>query len=510
LKRETGRIPTTDEAGLVRRAQGGDREAFAELFSRLHQPVLNYVYHTLGDLPAAEDVTQDAFIRAHQHLDRLGPPWDFKSWVYRIASNLAIDDLRGRKRLVEMPEDSEETEPMPEAPTTRRPLERRVQQDELRRSVWGTLDQLPTSHRQALILREISGLSYEEVARSLECTYENARQMVHRARLQFRQLHGLRMVLAGGAGRCQTLGDMLSAYHDGELGKRERRAVETHIASCPDCRETRDDLKRVGALFAGLTPVLPSAEWTAGILDRLGSGPSSGGGVGAGTGSEGGTGGSGGAGGGGTGGGSGAGGGAAASAPGLAGALPWIALAVGAPILAAGLLIGAWLLTREPPTPAPTVTVAAPLPPAASPTAAAATRTPSPGPASPTLTPSPTATPTPTLAPPAVFAPMDVNCRDYSGSLGRIIGTFRAESTAPIEGRNEDSTWWWIPNPDWMGHCWVWAGAVEESGDLSAIPLIRLPSPTPPGCWVISQTQSGTVCVVPCPANAYPGGACSP
>jgi len=492
LKKPTGRIPTTDEAGLVRRAQGGDREAFAELFTRLHQPVLNYIYHTLGDLQAAEDVTQDAFIRAHQHLERLGPPWDFKSWVYRIASNLAIDDLRGRKRLVEMPDEGEETESMPEAPTTRRPIERKVQQDELRRSVWGTLDRMPTSYRQALILREISGLSYDEVARSLECTYANARQMVHRARMQFREMHGLRVVLAGGASRCQTLGDMLSAYHDGELGKQERRAVETHIAACPDCRETRDDLKRVGALLAGLTPILPSPQWTARLLDRLDSGPPSGGAAG-----------SGGAGGGG-------GDGGLPAAPGLGSAVPWIALAVGAPIVAAGLLVGGWLFFRDGPPPTPTPAVAGPLPPAASPTRAAATRTPTPPPASATSTASPTATLTPTLEPPSAFAPVDVNCRDYSGADGRIIGTFRAEATAPIEGRNEDSSWWWIPNPDWLGHCWVWSGAVEERGDLSAVPLIRLPSPTPPGCWVRPVTQGALVCVVPCPPNAYPGGACSP
>ncbi len=489
MKKPAGRVPTTDEAGLVRRAQSGDREAFAELFTRLHQPVLNYVYHTLGNLQAAEDVTQDAFFRAHQHLERLGPPWDFKSWVYRIATNLAMDDLRGNKRLVEMPEEGEESEPMPEAPTTRRPLERRVQQDELRRSVWGTLDRMPTTYRQALILREITGLSYEEVARSLECTYENARQLVHRARLQFREMHGLRLVLAGGAARCQTLGDMLSAYHDGELGKQERRSVETHISACPDCRETRDDLKRVGALFAGLAPILPSPQWTARLLDRLGSGPPSGAGVGMG------------------------GGGptlAPAPAPGLGGAAPWIVLAVGAPIVAAGLLMGGWLLTHDAPAATPTPAVAGPLPPAASPTAAA-TATARPGtPAPASLSPTPTTTATPTLAPPSAFAPVDVNCRDYSGSIGGVVGTFQAGATAPIEGRNDDSSWWWIPNPNWMGHCWVWSGAVEERGDLSVVPLVLFASPTPPGCWVRPVTQGALTCVLPCPPNAYPGGACWP
>ena len=482
---------------LVHRAQRGDREAFADLFTRLHQPVLNYAYHMLGDLQAAEDVTQEAFIRAHQNLAHLGPPWDFKSWVYRIASNLAVDHLRRGKRLVEMPE-GEDTEPMPEAPTTRRPIERRVQDDELRQSVWGTLNRMPTSYRQALVLREFSGLSYEEVARSLECSYENARQLVHRARMQFREMHGLRLALAGGAARCQTLGDMLSAYHDGELDKKQRRAVEAHIAACPYCRETRDDLRKLGALFAGLAPVLPSADWVSSVVERLAAEPAPppGPGVGGGGASAGG------------------GGGQALALPagsggGSGGGLtPWILLGVGAPLLLIGLAVLIFFLRGEAllaPTPPP--------PPPPAPTAAASTPDASPTdePQSlPSSTPSPSPTPTPTLGPPIAYAPVDVNCRRLASASGEIIGTFRSGSEAPIEGRNEDWTWWWIPNPDWMGHCWVWSGAVEERGDLSAVPLIRLPTPTPPGCWVRPATQGNLICVVPCPPNAFPGGACQP
>jgi len=159
------------DIALVRRAQAGDGEAFAQLFHQLHQSVLNYIYRTVGDRHAAEDITQDAFIRAHERVGQLGPPWDFKSWVFRIASNLAIDYLRQGKRFVDVEEPMEMGRP----PTTQRPAERQVQRGEAREAVEATLVLMPTKYRQALVLREINGLAYGEVATALECNYDNAR-----------------------------------------------------------------------------------------------------------------------------------------------------------------------------------------------------------------------------------------------------------------------------------------------------------------------------------------------
>jgi len=468
------RVPGQNDVDLVRRAQQGEREAFTELFNRLHQPVLSYVYHMLGDRQSAEDVTQDAFIRAHQKIDHLGPPWDFKSWVFRIASNLAIDYIRGGRRFVE----AEDEELMAEPPTTRRPLERRVQQEELRQGIRKTLDAMPTSYRQALILRELNGLSYDEVARALECSYENARQLVHRARLRFRELHGLRLALAGGPPRCQELGDLLSAYHDGELKEMDRRAVRAHMASCAECRETRDDLKKMGALLAGLAPVLPSPEWTARVLERLGlqelPAPSVAGDRGAGRGGGGGP------------GGMGGGGGLPTPLPaglGGAGLSPWLLLGLGLPLLGLVIALAAQLLPLA-------VAAASPTPAGSSPaeTAPAATAEPSTTPTPlatlhspllPAASPIPTEAPTTTLGMGFAFAPDDVPCRVVLGDRGEIGGTFLAGSSAPIEGRSADWSWWWIPNPDGLGHCWVWDGAVQVSGDTAGVPLIVVPTDTP-------------------------------
>lgn len=454
------------EAELVRRAQHGEREAFGKLFERLHQPVLNYVYHMLGERQAAEDVTQEAFLRAQQHLAQLGPPWDFKSWIYRIAGNLAIDLVRKEKPSL----DTEQADDVPEPATTRRPTERKVQREETRLSVRSTLASLPPTYRQALILREINGLSYDEVARAMECSNDNARQLVHRARLQFRELHGLRMVLAGGGLRCRQLGDLLSAYHDGELTERERRLVEEHLRTCAECSDTREDMKKLAVLMASLTPVVPSGAWKAKVLEQLAHSampssptppplppPPSAAGL--------------------------------AGFPGSWVGKAGLVLALAVPVLAVGAVIWASHIlpigpatptltsgtdTVVPPTAASAAATATPHPPAASPT---------PAPAAATALPSSTSTSSlpPTLGLPMVLVLQQANCRAGPGLVYEIIGYLHPGDISPIDGRNAESSWWWVQQVAGWGHCWVSDAVVEVSGDTSAVPMLPPPStPTPP------------------------------
>jgi RNA polymerase sigma-70 factor (ECF subfamily) len=436
------KAPRQPDVDLVRRAQRGDRAAFAELFELLHRPVLGYVYHLVGDAATAEDVAQDAFVRAHERIGQLGPPYDFKSWVYRIAGNLAMDHLRGARRIVDL----EEPLPMDEPPTTRRPLERKVQREEARRSVRETLADLPASYRQALVLRELNGLSYDEVARALECTYENARQLVHRARLRFRELHGLRAIAAA-APQCRELGDLLSAYRDGELRAGDRRAVRAHLASCLECRETERDLKKLGALLAALPPILPTPAWKSSVLGRIGAPPPP------------------------------------PPPPGVLAALGgWAPLAIGVPavaILAAVIVVLRANFPGPPPislSPTASVTLAeASATPAA--TAPAPSQTPM---ASATEGPSPSPEPSSTLGPPFVTARQASNCRSGPGTI--YVATFYLEAgdTGPIDGRNAATTWWRIEAMDGALHCWVWDQNVLVGGDTSMVPILPdPPTPTP-------------------------------
>nr|HID13623.1 sigma-70 family RNA polymerase sigma factor [Anaerolineae bacterium] len=256
---------------LVRRAQQGDKAAFAELFTRYEGRIFGYLYRMVGDRAWAEDLAQEAFIQAHQHLGRLGPPYDFKSWVYRIASNLALDGLRRYRHEVPLPDwdSGETTAPEPADRRAEGDPERQARLAEVRAAVWRTLHQLPDNYRQILILRELDGLSYGEIATMLGISLDNVRVTLHRARLQFRDLYGLQMMTEEGRLACQELNELLSAYVDGELGRAGRRRVEAHIAACPVCQKTRRDLLAVSSLLAALAPVFPPPTLHGRFLTRL-------------------------------------------------------------------------------------------------------------------------------------------------------------------------------------------------------------------------------------------------
>ena len=480
------------EPELVKRAREGDAAAFSTLFEELYRPILNYVFHTVGDQPTAEDITQEAFIRAHRNLDKLGPPWDFKSWVYRIASNLVIDHLRHNKRYVDL----NEQVIMGEPPTTRRPAERKLQREDAVRSVHTTLEEMPTGYRQALILRELNGLSYKQMASAMGCSYANARQLVHRARVRFRDMHLARLTIAESAARCPVLGDMLSAYHDDELTPEQRREVEEHMADCPDCLQTREEFQKVGALVAGLVPIMPSPGFAEGVLQqikldmpgkpmrkperkpspdrtrRLDQGeadapgkqpdPASSGGAPAG--------------------GKGGGGGWLHSMMGSIGGQIAVGL-LGGGIVLAGLAIGFKLLSGDPtPTPPPP-TNSSSTEAESSPTSAVAVIVDTEE--APVETEETevviTVSPTPPEDPPLVEALLDSNCRYGPRDIYEMLASFLTGETAYVHGRNYTSTWWWIEYPEAGEHCWVWDGSVELTGDASDVPVIPdPPTPIPP------------------------------
>jgi len=260
---------------LVRQAQGGDKAAFTELFTRYESRIFGYVYRMVGDRAWAEDIAQEAFIRAHQKLGRLGPPYDFKSWVYRIAGNVAIDELRRRRQEVPLPDwdAGEATAPEPADQHREGDPEQQAELADVRASVWRALHQLPDSYRQVLLLRELEGLSYSEIAAAAAISLDNVRVTLHRARLQFRELYGLQVMVEEGRGECHELDELLSAFTDGELDRSTRKRVKDHIASCPECQEKQRDLLRVAALLGALVPLLPPATLGPSFQARLADAP---------------------------------------------------------------------------------------------------------------------------------------------------------------------------------------------------------------------------------------------
>ena len=152
----------TNESELVSKAQNGDRNAFSELVHTHSQGVLNVVYRMCGNGDLAEDAAQEAFIQAWLRLSSYKEKASFRSWLYRIAVNTAIDMLRKEKRI--LPNTIEDlnvgdSRPGPEA------MLASSERTELIREAVLTL---PNASRAVLVLREYEGLSYQEIAESLE------------------------------------------------------------------------------------------------------------------------------------------------------------------------------------------------------------------------------------------------------------------------------------------------------------------------------------------------------
>lgn len=170
-----------DEGDLVGRARAGDPIAFERLFERYHAPVLNYVHRMVGDRALAEDLTQDAFVKAYRALPTTRPDLAFKAWIYRIATNTAISHLRRRKIVRWVPFLADQDHAYGES------VERSVGR---RYDVEQALAKLPKHYAAVLLLRHYQGLSLAETAAALDITENAAKLRLFRARKAFAGLYG--------------------------------------------------------------------------------------------------------------------------------------------------------------------------------------------------------------------------------------------------------------------------------------------------------------------------------
>lgn len=172
-------VPQPDDAALVRRTTRGDLSAFEKLVDR-HRPVVVRVAAGIVGSGDAEDVSQDAFLRAFHRLERFRGEAPFRAWLLRITHNAALDHL-GRRRAE--PVDPQTFDASQES-ATRPPAERlelRERIERLERKLRG----LSAEHRAVLVLRDAEGLSYEEIAAITDSPLGTVKGRLHRARREF-------------------------------------------------------------------------------------------------------------------------------------------------------------------------------------------------------------------------------------------------------------------------------------------------------------------------------------
>jgi RNA polymerase sigma-70 factor (ECF subfamily) len=184
-----------DEAQLILRSQQGDVSAFNQLVLRYQQAVYNVILRMLGDREAAADVTQDTFIAALRGISSFRPGSSFRAWLLRIASNQACDHWRRTHRHIQESLDSLTDEDEPHATGVLSTLiatgdevnpEESLLAHELQEVIARGLQTLPLEQRVAVILCDLQGLSYEEIAVATHATLGTVRSRIARGRMRLR------------------------------------------------------------------------------------------------------------------------------------------------------------------------------------------------------------------------------------------------------------------------------------------------------------------------------------
>jgi RNA polymerase sigma-70 factor (ECF subfamily) len=183
--------PTGDESVLVHAAQQGDIAAFEALVKRYDRNVFRIAQHITQNREDAEDVVQDAFLKAYQNLTQFQGQSKFYTWLVRIAVNEALMRLRRRRpeRMVSLDEDvktEEDSMPREIADWSPNP-EQQYNQAELKDILSRTIQGLPASFRTVFVLRDVEGLSTEETADALGLSIPAVKSRLLRARLQLRE-----------------------------------------------------------------------------------------------------------------------------------------------------------------------------------------------------------------------------------------------------------------------------------------------------------------------------------
>ena len=173
------------ESDIVRRVIEGDVNAFERLVTEYEKNVYNIALRMTGNSEDAADMTQEAFIKAYNSLGNFRGDSKFSVWLYRIVSNVCLDFLRSRTRKptvsLSVEDDEGEEAQLDVADESQSPellLERSLTRDAVRRG----LDQLAPDYRQILLLREIQGLSYEEISQTLALDLGTVKSRIFRAR----------------------------------------------------------------------------------------------------------------------------------------------------------------------------------------------------------------------------------------------------------------------------------------------------------------------------------------
>jgi RNA polymerase sigma-70 factor (ECF subfamily) len=161
--------------GVLRKAQRGDERAFSLIVRAYETPVFNYVLRLVGDRALAEDLTQEVFLRVFQGLPKFSLRSRFTTWMFQVTKNRVLDELRSMER---RPRSFVALDDLPPLEVLDAPFERLEAID----AVWRAVERLNVDLKMALLLRDVVGMSYNEIADSLEITLATVKWRIFKAR----------------------------------------------------------------------------------------------------------------------------------------------------------------------------------------------------------------------------------------------------------------------------------------------------------------------------------------
>lgn len=180
------------DAVLMLRVKRGDRAAFEELVNKYKQPVTNVIYRTLGDATEAEDLAQNAFVQVFKSAHRYRVSARFTTWLFTIARNLCLNEIRRRSRhpaeSLDAPHPEMEDQPLRQFPDVKGfSAPELLLHGELEGKIQEAVAGLPENQRTAILLCRENELSYEDIARVLGCSLSATKSLIHRGRETLKQ-----------------------------------------------------------------------------------------------------------------------------------------------------------------------------------------------------------------------------------------------------------------------------------------------------------------------------------
>jgi RNA polymerase sigma-70 factor (ECF subfamily) len=190
--------PPFDESKLIQLAKNGSVAAFEQLVEAYDQKLYNMAYRMMGNREDARDMTQEAFLRAYRSLDGFREESSFSTWIFRIAKNACLDRIRKRSQVqavsIDEPIQTEEGQVQRELPSELGDPEEYAEQQELSAVVHSALQELTDEYRTAVVLRDLQGFSYNEIAEVMEVSLGTVKSRIYRGRQALKEvLSGLEL-----------------------------------------------------------------------------------------------------------------------------------------------------------------------------------------------------------------------------------------------------------------------------------------------------------------------------